>query len=183
MPRLAFITLLLLLAGCSASTRYTINVNVLSFIPPSQRSLNIPTGYYLVIYPGLEGQLVPLPMSLDILERGQIAIQGTLTNTGSIPMVGNYEIRLAPESDTNLGDNTGGDVGLGRTNFNVAAGQSQSISTTIDLSAQENSAAFNIIKSGSFRIAIRVEANSNGGRFDLTTAGVRVTGRPFAVIK
>jgi len=183
MPRLAFITLLLLLAGCSASTRYTINVNVLSFIPQSQRSLNIPTGYYLVVYPGLEGQLVPLPLSLDILEGGQITIQGTATNTGSIPMSGNYEIRLAPESDTNLGDNSGGDVGVGKTNFSVAAGQSQAISTTVTLSATENSAAFNIIKSGSFRIAIRVEVNSNGGRFDLTTARVKVTGRPFAVIK
>lgn len=183
MPRLAFITLLLLLAGCSASTRYIINVNVLSFIPQNQRSLNIPTGYYLVIYPGLEGQLVPLPMSLDILESGQIEIKGTLTNTGSITMSGNYEIRLAPESDTNLDNNSGGDVGLGRTVFNVDVGQSRPISTTVNLSATENSAAFNIIKSGSFRIAIRVEANSNGGRFVLTTAGVRVTGRPFAIIK
>ncbi|WP_027877673.1 hypothetical protein [Meiothermus cerbereus] len=183
MPRLAFITLLILLAGCSASTRYTINVNVLSFIPQSQRSLNIPTGYYLVVYPGLEGQLVPLPLSLDILEGGQITIQGTVTNTGSILMSGNYEIRLAPESDTNLGDNSGGDVGLGRISFNVAAGQSEPITTTVNLSATENSAAFNIIKSGSFRIAIRVEANSNGGRFVLTTARVKVTGRPFAIIK
>jgi len=183
MPRLALITLLVLLAGCSANTRYTIHVDVLSFIPQNQRSLNIPTGYYLVVYPGLEGQQVPLPLSLDILERGQIAIQGNLTNTGAIPMSGNYEIRLAPESDTNLSDNIGGDVGLGNTSFNVAAGQSRSISTTVDLNAGQNSAAFNIIKSGSFRIAIRVEANSNGGRFDLTAARVGVTGRPFAIIK
>jgi len=183
MPRLAFITLLLLLAGCSASTRYIINVDILSFIPQGQRSLSIPAGLYRELYPSPQGQLVPLPLSLDILEGGQITIQGTLTNTGSILMSGNYEIRLAPESDTNLGDNSGGDVGLGRTSFSVAAGQSQAISTTVTLSATENSAAFNIIKSGSFRIAIRVEVNSNGGRFDLTTAGAKVTGRPFAVIK
>jgi hypothetical protein len=98
-------------------------------------------------------------------------------------MTGSYEIRLAPESDTNLNDNSGGDVGLGNTSFNVAAGQSQNISTTVSLSASENSVAFNIIKSGSFRIAIRVEANSNGGRFDLSAAEAKVTGRPFAVIK
>ncbi len=183
MPRLAFITLLLLLAGCSATTRYTINVNVLSFIPQNQRSLNIPTGFYLVVYPGLEGQLVPLPLSLDILERGQIAIRGNLTNTGAIPMTGNYEIRLGPESDTNLNDNAGGDVGLGSTSFTVAPGETQTISTTLILSASENNAAYNIIKSGSFRIAIRVEANSNGGRFELTSAQVKLTGRPFALIK
>lgn len=98
-------------------------------------------------------------------------------------MTGSYEIRLAPESDNNLNDNSGGDVGLGSNSFNVAAGQSQSIATSVNLSATDNSAAFNIIKSGSFRIAIRVEVNSNGGRFNLTTAQVTVIGRPFALIK
>ncbi len=183
MPRLAFALLLLLLTGCSASTRYNFKFDILSFIPQNQRSLNIPSGYYLAVYPNLEGQLVPLPISLDILERGQIAIQGSLVNTGSIPMTGSYEIRLAPESDTNLNDNSGGDVGLGRTSFNVAAGQSQSIASSVNLSATQNSAAFNIIKSGSFRVAIRVEVNSNGGRFDLTAAQATVIGRPFALIK
>ncbi|GIW32685.1 hypothetical protein [Meiothermus sp.] len=183
MPRLALIALILLLAACSAATRYVIDVNVLSFIPQNQRSITIPTGYYLAVYPGLEGQLVPLPLSLDILERGQIAVQASVTNTGTLPLTGSYEIRLAPESDTNLNDNSGGDVGLGSTSLNVAAGQSQSIETTIQLSTNQNSTAFNIIKSGSFRIAIRVEVNSSGGRFDLTGARVSVTGRPFAVIK
>ncbi|AWR86218.1 hypothetical protein [Meiothermus taiwanensis] len=183
MPRLAFALLLLLLAGCSASTRYTFQFNILSFIPENQRSLNIPSGYYLAVYPGLEGQRVPLPITLDILERGQLTIQGSLVNNGSIPMTGSYEIRLAPESDNNLNDNSGGDVGLGSNSFNVAAGQSQSIATSVNLSATDNSAAFNIIKSGSFRIAIRVEVNSNGGRFNLTTAQVTVIGRPFALIK
>lgn len=182
MPRLALVALILLLTACSAATRYVINVNILSFIPQNQRSINIPTGYYLAVYPGLAGQLVPLP-SLDILERGQIAIQGSVTNTGTLPLTGSYEIRLAPESDTNLNDNSGGDVGLGSTSLNVAAGQSQSIETTILLSASQNSTAFDIIKSGSFRIAIRVEVNSNGGRFDLTGARVSVSGRPFAVVK
>jgi hypothetical protein len=183
MPRLALITFILLLAGCSAATRYTLNVNILSFIPQNQRSLNIPTGFYLVVYPSLEGQLVPLPLSLDILERGHISTRGSLTNTGAIPMTGNYEIRLGPESDTNLNDNVGGDVGLGSTSFAVAPGQTQPISTTLNLSVSENSTAYNIIKSGSFRIAIRVEANSNGGRFELTSAQVKLIGRPFALIK
>ncbi len=183
MPRLAILALLLLLAGCSAATRYTINVNVLSFIPQNQRSLNIPTGYYLVVYPSLEGQQVPLPISLDILERGQLSIQGSLTNTGAITMTGNYEVRIAPESDTNLNDNTGGDVGLGSTSFNVAPGGTQAINTNIQLSATQNSAAFNILKSGSFRIAVRVETNSNGGRFDLSSARVSLTGRPFALVR
>jgi len=182
MPRLAYITLLLLL-GCSASTRYTLNVDILSFIPQGQRSLSIPAGSYRELYPSPQGQLVPPPPNLDIFERGQITIQGTLTNTGSIPMSGSYEIRLAPESDTNLEDNTGGDLGLARTGFNVAAGQSQPFLTTVDLSATENSTAFNILKSGSFRIALRIEASSGGGRFELTVARVRVTGQPFALVR
>lgn len=182
MPRLIHATLLLFLAACSAATRYTVKVDVLSFIPQNQRSLNIPAGNYSAVLPDSAGQLVPR-ISLDILERGQISIRASITNTGSIPMSGNYEIRLAPEGDTNLNDNTGGDMGLGSTSFNVAAGQNQPISTMVSLSANENSAAFNIIKSGSFRIAIQVQVNSNGGRFDLAEAQVKVTSRPFAVIR
>lgn len=183
MPQLILVTLLLFLAGCSAATRYTTNVNVLSFIPQSQRSLNIPPGSYTGVYPSSQGQLVPLPINLDILERGQIDIKGSLTSTGTIGMSGDYEIRLAPQSDTDLNDNSGGDLGLGTTSFTVPAGGSQAISTTINLSANENPAAFNIIKSGSFRIAIRITVNGDGGRFELTEAKVRLTGRPFALIK
>lgn len=62
MPRLAFALLLLLLAGCSASTRYTFQFNILSFIPENQRSLNIPSGYYLAVYPGPRGNGYPCPL-------------------------------------------------------------------------------------------------------------------------
>ena len=181
MTRLVLATVLLFLAACSAATRYTVQVDVFK----GQLSFEIPDVPFQGVFPEPAGQPVRLFVSPDILERAEISIKVSLENTSdSTPLSGSYEIRLAPENDTDLTDNAGGDVGLGRTSFNVPAGQKQPISTTVSLSASENSTAFNIIKSGSFRIAIRVEVNSSGGgRFELTEAQVKVTGRPFALIK
>lgn len=185
MPRLAILALLLLLAGCSAATRYTINVNVLSFIPQNQRSLNIPSGSGSLLFPGAdqEGLLVPLPIQLDILERGQILVVANLTNTGSSTFNGSYELRLAPENDTNVNDNSGGDFGLGAGSFSVPVGSSQEISINLILSDTQNKNALDLIKGGSFRVAIRVGASSSGGTLALSQGRISVTGRPFAIIK
>ena len=183
MPRLAFITLLLLLAGCSAATRYTINVNILSFVPQDQRTLNIPPSSGSLLFPGAnqEGLLVPLPVQLDILERGQILVAATLTNTGNTAFSGNYELRLAPENDTNVNDNAGGDIGLGAGSFNVDG--TQEISINLTLSDNQNKNALDIIKGGSFRVEIRVGTSSSGGTLVLNQGRILVTGRPFAVIR
>ncbi len=184
MPRLA-LALILLLAGCSAATRYTINVNVLSFIPQSQRTLSIPPGSGSLLFPGAnqEGLLVPLPIKLDILERGQILVVASLTNTGSSVFSGSYELRLAPENDTNVNDNAGGDIGLGAGSFNVPVGSTQEISINLSLSDTQNKNALDIIRTGSFRVAIRVGASSSGGNLTLNQGRISVTGRPFAVLK
>jgi len=184
MPRLALIGLILLLVGCSAATRYTINVNILSFIPQNQRTLNIPAGSGTLLFPGdnQEGLLVPLPNQLDILTRGQILVVANLTNTGNSAFNGSYELRLAPENDTNVNDNTGGDIGLGAGSFNVPVGGTQEISINLTLSDTQNKNALDIIKRGAFRIAIRVAVNSSGGRLTLNQGRISVTGRPFAVI-
>ncbi len=185
MPRLALIALILLLAGCSAATRYVINVNVLSFIPQNQRTLTIPSGSGSLLFPGAnqEGLLVPLPIQLDILERGQILVVASLTNTGSSTFSGSYELRLAPENDTNVNDNAGGDIGLGASSFNVPVGGTQEISINLTLSDTQNKNALDIIKRGTFRVAIRVGASSSGGTLALNQGRVSVTGRPFAIIK
>ncbi len=185
MPRLAIMAFLLLLAGCSAATRYTINVNILSFIPQNQRTLSIPSGSGSLLFPGAnqEGLLVPLPIRLDILERGQISVTATLNNTGNSAFSGSYELRLAPESDTNVNDNAGGDIGLGAGSFSVPVGGTQEISINLTLSDAQNKNALDIIKGGAFRVAIRVGASSSGGTLTLNQGRISVTGRPFAVIK
>ncbi len=185
MPRLTFIALILLLAGCSAATRYTINVNILSFIPQNQRTLTIPSGSGSLLFPGAnqEGLLVPLPIGLDILERGQILVVATLSNTGNSTFSGSYELRLAPESDTNVNDNAGGDIGLGAGSFSVPVGGTQEISINLTLSDTQNKNALDIIKGGAFRVAIRVGVSSSGGTLALNQGRISVTGRPFAVIK
>lgn len=181
MHRLALIALILLLAGCSAATRYTINLDFLSFVPVDQRTLAIPSGTALLL-PGPEGQLVPLTR-LDILERGQILVSARLTNTGGAPLRGSLQVRLAPEHDTNLGDNAGGDTGLDAGSFDVPAGGEQQISIDLVLSETQNREALNIIRGGSFRVAIRAEASGDGGRLALNQGRVSVTGRPFALVR
>jgi hypothetical protein len=175
----------LLLVGCSAATRYIINVNILSFIPQNQRTLTIPAGSGSLLFPGAnqEGLLVPLPLRLDILERGQILVVANLTNTGNTAFSGSYELRLAPENDTNVNDNTGGDIGLGAGSFNVPVGGTQEISINLALSDTQNRHALDIIRGGAFRVAIRVGASSSGGTLALGQGRISVTGRPFAVVK
>ncbi|MCS7068226.1 MAG: hypothetical protein N2Z75_06225 [Meiothermus sp.] len=184
MPRLALL-FILLLAGCSAATRYTINVNVLSFIPQNQRTLTIPSGSGSLLFPGAnqEGLLVPLPIQLDILERGQILVIANLTNTGDSTFSGNYELRLAPENDSNVNDNSGGDFGVGAGNFSVPVGTSREITINLTLSDTQNKNALDLIRRGSFRVAIRIGASSSGGTLTLNQGRISATGRPFAVIK
>ena len=149
---------LLVLAGCSAATRYNINVNVLSFVPASQRTLSIPAGSGTFFFPGsnFEGQVVSVPTTMDVVERAQIVLRASVTNTGSTDFNGNFVLRLAPASDTNLVDNNGGDLGIGNTNLTIPPGQTQTLTIDLTLSANQNQAAFNIVKSGNFRIGVQV---------------------------
>ena len=126
--------------------------------------------------------LVPLPVRLDILERGQILVVATLTNTGSSTFSGNYELRLAPESDTNVNDNNGGDFGLGASSFSVPVGESRVITINLTLSDTENKNALDMIKGGTFRVAIRVGVSSSGGTLTLDQGRIAVVGRPFAIV-
>lgn len=185
MHKLAFVTLVLLLVGCSASTRYTPNVNLITFIAQDQRTLTIPPGSGTLLFPGNrpEGLLVPLPFRLDILERGQTLVVFTITNTGNSNFSGNYELRLAPASDTNVHDNAGGDTGLGSGSFSLPVGSTQEVTIDIAMSETQNTSALEIIRGGAFRVAIRIEATSTGGALTINQGLVSVTGRPFAVIR
>jgi hypothetical protein len=185
MSKLAFVTLVLLLAGCSASTRYTLNVSLITFVAPDQRILTITPGSGSLLFPGNrpEGLLVPLPSRLDILERGQALVVVTLTNTGNSEFSGTYELRLAPASDTNVNDNAGGDTGLGSDSFNVPVGSTQEVTINIAMSDAQHASALEIIRGGAFRVAIRIGASSSGGTLALNQGRVSVSGRPFAVIR
>ncbi|RDI96532.1 hypothetical protein DV704_01570 [Meiothermus sp. QL-1] len=184
MRKLLFLPLLLL-AACSAATRYNVNVDVLSFVPQNQRTLSIPSGSFTGFAPGsnFEGQAVSVPVALDIVERGRILLQASVTNTGATPMTGSVELRLAPASDTNLVDNNGGDIGLGNTNVNIPPGQTQTLVIDLTLSSSQNQNAFNIVKTGNFRVGVRAGFNSNGGNLVLNEARIILTGRPFAFLR
>ncbi|MGQ9735417.1 MAG: hypothetical protein ACUVUP_02345 [Thermaceae bacterium] len=186
---LSLIAALALLAGCSAKTRYTIQVDVLSFIPKNNRGFDLPSGQLSATIPSdRSGQLVQWPSSGQVqnaLERGRIVVEGRLKNTGSTDLTVDYEIRLAPEGDANLTDNQGDFVPEGGSKkLSLVSGREETLSLDITLSSDQNSRAFNLIKSGSFRILSQIKKyEGDGGRVDLEKAEVSLTVRPSALLE
>jgi len=109
MRRLIFLLILLTLVGCSSRTRYTVNTDLIGFIPANTRSNSFPAGSATLVIPGEAGQQVSSPQ-LDIIESGRIKAKVNVNNTGATPLVGSFEIRLGPGSDSNINDNNGGDL-------------------------------------------------------------------------
>ncbi|GEM87819.1 hypothetical protein [Meiothermus granaticius] len=182
MRTFAVVLLILALAtGCSSRTRYTLNTDLVGFIPASTRSNSFPAGSATLIVPSEAGQLVPSPQ-LDIIESGRIVAKVSIQNTGLTPLSGSFEIRLGPGSDSNINDNSGGDFALGTTSFSVAAGSVDTVNLNLPLNQTENKAALDLIKKGSFRIALKLTLASSGGTYSIQQALVSVTGRPFAII-
>lgn len=183
MRKLTFLLLALaLLAGCSSRTRYTINTDLVGFIPASTRSNSFPSGSATLIVPSEAGQQIPSPQ-LDIIESGLITVKVNITNTGTTPLTGSFEIRMGLSSDTNINDNSGGDFALGTTTLNIPPGAPDSVMLNLPLSQTENKNALDLIKKGSFRTALKLTVNSSGGTYSIQQAQVSITGRPFAVIK
>lgn len=176
-----FLLLLALAAGCSSRTRYTINTDLVSFIPASTRSSSFPSGSATLIVPSEAGQQIPSPQ-LDIIESGRIVVKVNLNNTGGAPLSGSLEIRLGPGADTNINDGSGGDFAVSTTSFSVPPGSPGTVSINLALSQTENKAALDLIKKGSFRIALKLTATSSGGTYSIQQAQVSVTGRPFAIV-
>ncbi|MGQ9754097.1 MAG: hypothetical protein ACUVQD_05545 [Thermaceae bacterium] len=186
---LSLIAALALLAGCSAKTRYTIQVDVLSFIPENNRGFDLPSGQLSATIPSdRSGQLVQWPSSRQVqnaLERGRIEVEWKLKNTDPTDnLTVDYEIRLAPERDENLTDGQEDFVPEGGSgNLSLSPGQEGTFSLNIELKSDQNTRAFDLVKSGSFRILFRIEYNGDGGRVDLEKAEVSLTVRPSALLE
>lgn len=182
MRKLAFLLIVLALVGCSSRTRYTVNTDLVGFIPANTRSNSFPAGSATLIVPGEAGQQIPIPQ-LDIIEGGRIKAKVSVSNTGATPLTGSFEIRLGTREDSNINDNSGGDFAVGTTQVNIAAGASSAVEVNLPLTQTENQNALALIKKGSFRIALKLNATSSGGTYSIQQAQVSVTGRPFAVIQ
>jgi hypothetical protein len=90
-------SLLLALAACSGHTVYRLEVDLLSFVPPGNR-----TGTLDVIQTSIQvpddpaGQEVPLS-GAEALVDGQISLRVGLTNTGTLPANVDLEVRMGPK--------------------------------------------------------------------------------------
>ncbi len=90
---------------------------------------------------------------------------------------------MAPSSDsTNIYNAVGGDVSVGTAQVSVAPGKAAPLSLDINLPA-DNPVAFNLIKSGRFRVGVSLSiASGSTLHYTLTTAEIIVSGKLFQLI-
>ncbi|MFN4074232.1 MAG: hypothetical protein ACK4G4_12580 [Thermus sp.] len=181
MKRLALLLSSLVLAACSGHTIHRVEVDLLSFIPQDQRQgeLNLLATAQVFFPDDLAGQLVEVPGSEALVE-GKLGLQVALKNTGTLPSTLNLEVRLGPESDTNLYDGQGGDYAAIQQSVYLNLGEEKAV--TLLLYIQPDTQAFDLIKSGRFRIGARLNLAGDKVQYTLTEAEVVLRLKLFDLI-
>ncbi|MFN3179321.1 MAG: hypothetical protein ACK41R_04065 [Thermus sp.] len=180
MKRLALLLSSLVLAACSGHTIHRFEVDLLSFIPQDQRQgeFNLVTAQ--VLFPDdPAGQLVEVPRSEALVE-GKLSLQVALKNTGTFPNTLDLEVRLGPGSDTNLYDGQGGDFAAIQKSVTLNPGEEQAVTLLLDI--QPGTQAFDLIKSGRFRIGARLNLAGDKVQYTLTEAEVVLRLKLFNLI-
>lgn len=186
MHRLLLVLLLIGLAACSAKTRYTLSVDLASFLPAGQRAgtLNLITSGS-VIFPDSSSS-VPLPsLNLKAIEKASVELALVVSNNSGTTSF-SYELYIAPASDTNVGDGQGGEFKVGSEVVNLAAGeQNRSIVTNVALSQTQNGGAYTLIaQGGSIKYAIKLTSTTALNLdYELTTAKLGITVRPLGFLQ
>ena len=187
MNRLLLILLLVLLGACSAKTRYTINVDLASFLPEGQRkgTLNLITSGSL-IFPDSSSATVPLPsLNLKAIDKAGIELALVVSNNSGTTSF-SYELYIAPESDQSVGDGQGGEFKLGSEVVNLASGErNRTVTTSIVLSQTQNSGVYDLIsKGGNIKYAIKLTSTTALNLdYDLKTAKLGITVRPLGFLQ
>jgi hypothetical protein len=97
-------SLLLALAACSGHTVHRLEVDLLSFVPPGNRTGTLDITQVEIRVPDdPAGQEVPVP-GAEALVDGRISLRVGLTNPGTLPANVDLEVRMGPKDDTNLYD-------------------------------------------------------------------------------
>jgi hypothetical protein len=173
---------LLGLLGCSARTVYTVNTDLIPFIPADKRggSFNNPTDFSLTV-PGDAGQRIPVPEG--IFERGRLTVRFNLQNSGSAPLTATLQGHIGAENDTNVTDSIGGDVRFGQIQAEIAPGQNQVITLSETINTTTNTPVYNLVRSGVFRAAFKLNVSSGSVAYSIQEGSISLTVRPFALIK
>ena len=180
MKRLALLSLLFILAACSGHTIHRVEVNLLSFIPQNQRQGELDLTTAQVRFPDdPAGQLVEVP-GAEALVDGRLAIQVKLENTGTVNAHLSLDVRMGPGSDNDLYDDNQGDFSAISQSVDLAPNQETDAILILDL--QPNTQAFNLVKSGRFRIGVEVSMSGERVRYTLTQADVLLRLKLFNLI-
>lgn len=159
MKRLFFLaSLALALAACSGHTVHRVEVDLLSFVPQGSRSGTLSLAQAEVLLPDdPAGQAIQVP-GAEALEDGRIALQVGLQNTGTLPADLTLEVRAGPQSDPNLYDGTGGDFAVKTASLTLEPGNAGTLNGSLAIGPGDP--LYNLIKTGAFRLGVRIRVNS-----------------------
>lgn len=185
MRTLKLLALAALLPACSGHTVYRFEVDLLSFIPEDQRtgSLTVPVpGTILLPVPGQEGQRVSLPGAEALLDGRMQGALEVANNTAS-PLTASLEVRVGPASDQNLFDGNQ-DVTWGTAHASLNSNETRVIALDLPLDESSAPAVYNLVKSGDFRIGLRIGFSAGAGsvRYALQRGDLTLRLKPFNLI-
>jgi hypothetical protein len=171
--------LLLALAACSGHTVHRLEVDLLSFVPPGNRTgtLDI-TRVEIRVPDDPAGQEVPVP-GAEALVDGRISLRVGLTNPGTLPANVGLEVHMGPKDDTNLYDGNG-DIQVGEKSLTLNPGESRPLDLSVDL--QPGNPAHDLVKAGSFRIGARLSLSGDRVQYTLEQAEVVLRLKLFNLI-
>nr|WP_279232111.1 hypothetical protein [Thermus albus] len=170
----------LALAACSGHTIHRFEVDILSFIPQSQRQGELDLATAQIRFPDdPAGQLLEVPAA-EALVDGRLEISLIVKNTGTLDSNLSLEVRLGPKDDTDLYDGQGGDFSAVQQTVSLAPGEEKTVTLTLDVNP--NTPAFNLIQSGQFRVGARLSLSGERVQYTLTRAELMLRLKLFNLI-
>lgn len=182
-----FLLLGLILVGCSTHTTTTLKVDLASFIPEGQRRgvLDLSSLSGTAYLPSQEGEALSLPAEfLRALLEGRLEAEVFLQNQGNSDVTVKLEARVGPEGDADIFDGTGDQL-FGQAELNLGPGGEGLLNLEAAIGENQNPGAFNLIRSGAFRIGLKLEVSAGAGQvgYEVRTAWVSFRARLFRLLQ
>ena len=175
-------SLLLALAACSGHTVHRLEVDLLSFVPPGNRTGTLDITQVEIRVPDdPAGQEVPVPGAEALVDR-RISLRVGLTNPGTLPANVGLEVRMGPRDDMDLYDGNR-DIQVKIESITLNPGnpdESRPLDLSVDL--QPGNPAYDLVKAGSFRIGARLSLSGDRVQYTLERAEVVLRLKLFNLI-